>query len=401
MLLSGTVASPAAVAAASWRLYLLVFYSYFAFGCLFQVFPPLFDAVMADFGVSRQTVSLTMSLFMAPLVVFAIPAGLAADRFSALGLGWTAFLVMVLGAGVSAMAGNFPQLLLGRAVSGVGASLLVTSTLKLIAQRVPKARLGLVLGIFAAGLPAGTAVAFNLLSLLGRSWGWRASALAGALISLSGLAVLHWVLKDEPRERGGSNASLNMTLVFRHREMWRISAVTVVAYMAIISFTTWTPTTLVPYAGLPLWLASALASQLLAIDIPFAPFWGQLSDRLGKRKVFIVAAFVIYLVGSLIVPHVALVPSIAVPGLLVVIAVMGIGCSMFFPAALAIPAETVGPEQAGAAYGMLFTAQVAGMMAGPDVVAFALEAAGTYTGLLTVSGITLIGLLLTFTLRSR
>lgn len=401
MLLSGTVASPAAVAATGWRLYLLVFYSYFAFGCLFQVFPPLFDAVMADFGVSRQTVSLTMSLFMAPLVVFAIPAGFAADRFSALGLGRTAFAVMVTGAVVSAMAGSFPQFLLGRAVSGVGASLLVTSTLKLIAQRIPKARLGLALGIFAAGLPAGTGVAFNLLSLLGRSWGWRAAALAGALITLSGLAVLHWVLKDEPRERGGSNASLNMTLVFRHGEMWRISAVTVVGYMAIISFTTWTPTTLVPYAGLPLWLSSALASLLLVVDIPFAPFWGQLSDRLGKRKVFIVAAFVIYLAGSIVVPHIALVPSIAVPGLLAVIAFMGIGCSMFFPAALAIPAENVGPEQAGAAYGMLFTAQVAGMMAGPSVVAFALEAAGAYMGLLTVSAITLIGLLLTFTLRSR
>lgn len=400
MLLSLTVACPAAVAA-GWRLYLLVFYLYFAFGCLFQVFPPLFDAVMADFSVSRQTVSLTMTLFMAPLVAFALPAGLAADRFSTLGLGWTAFAVMALGAVVSAMAGSFLQLLSGRAISGVGASLLVTSTLKLIAQRIPRARLGLALGIFAAGLPAGTGVAFNLLSLLGRSWGWRAAALAGALISLSGLAVLHWVMKDEPRERGGSNASINMALVFRHGEMWRISAVTVVGYMAIISFTTWTPSVLVPYARLPLWLSSAFASLLLVIDIPFAPFWGQVADRLGKRKVFIVTAFVIYLVGSLIVPHIALVPSLAVPGLLVVIALMGIGCSMFFPAALAIPAESVGPEQAGAAYGMLFTAQVAGMMAGPSVVAFALQAAGAYTGLLTVSAITLIGLMLTFTLRSR
>lgn len=402
MLLSRSVRLSGPVGTASgWQLYGLVFYSYFCFGVLFQVFPPLFDAVMGDFAVSRQTVSLTMSLFMVPLVIFAIPAGLAADRFPALRLGWAAFLLLGLGAVISALAGSFPHLVLGRAVSGVGASLLITSTLKVIAERVAKERLGLALGIFAAGLPAGTGVAFNLLSLLGRSVGWRAAALAGALIALTGLVVFHRVTKDAPRERVGSNTSLNMALVFRHAEMWRISAVTVVAYMAIIAFTTWTPTTLVPYAGLPLWLSSALASLLLVVDIPFAPVWGQVSDRLGKRKIFIVSAFAIYLIGSLIVPHIALASGIAVPGLLVMIALMGIGCSMFFPAALAIPVENVEPEQAGAAYGMLFTAQVAGMMAGPSLVAFALEAGGSYASFLTISGITLVGLLLSLTLKSR
>ncbi len=392
---------PTPAARPRWPLYLLVFQAYFAFALLFQLYPPLFEPLMQEFAVSRQTVSLTMSLFMAPVALCALPAGLAADRFSTLRVGWAAFLLMVLGAGVSALASTFPQLLGGRALSGLGGSLLLTATLKIVAERTPRERLGLVLGIFAAGLPTGTGVAFNLLRPLGQRLGWRAATLAGALLALSALALFHGVMTRERRGGIRSGASLAMAPVLSHGEMWRIALVTVTAYMAIIGFTTWTPTVLVGYAGIPPWLSSALASLLLVVDIPLAPFWGQLSDRLGRRKLFIVTAFAVYLAGSLVVPRIALIPVLAAPGLLLVIGLMGVGCAMFFPAALAIPAETVRAELAGAAYGMLFTAQVAGMMAGPAVVGGVLETAGIPLGFLTISGITLAGLLLALSLRTR
>jgi MFS family permease len=393
-----------------WRCSGLAFYAYFAFGTLFQLFPPLFDAIMEDFGVSRPAVSLTMAVFMAPLLLLAVPAGLAADRYPAGPLVRAGLLLMGLGAAVSAAAASFPQLLLGRAVAGAGASLLVASTLKVVAERVPRDRLGLVLGIFAAGLPAGTGVAFNALSLLGRSFGWRATALAGVAVVATVWPVLRWAPSGPPgsaREgslepgAGRSPSSDGRAWLRGHAELWRLALVTVLAYTAIIGFTTWTPTALVGAAALPVWLSAALASLLLVIDIPFAPLWGRVSDRLGRRKRFIVAAFAVYLGGSLVVPRIALVPDLAVPGLLAVIAVMGIGCSMFFPAALAIPAEILPPERAGMAYGVLFGAQVAGMLAGPAVVALALDRGGTSAGFLTISVLTLAGLVLSLTLKTR
>ncbi len=42
----------------TWRCSGLAFYAYSVFGTLFQLFPPLFDAIMAEFGVSRPAVSL-------------------------------------------------------------------------------------------------------------------------------------------------------------------------------------------------------------------------------------------------------------------------------------------------------------------------------------------------------
>ncbi len=36
------------------KAYFVIFYAYFAFGILLQVFPPLLNDVMRDFGLSRQ-----------------------------------------------------------------------------------------------------------------------------------------------------------------------------------------------------------------------------------------------------------------------------------------------------------------------------------------------------------
>ena len=152
-------------------------------------------------------------------------------------------------------------------------------------------------------------------------------------------------------------------------------------------------------ARIPLSGASLIASMLLIIDIPFAPLWGAVSDRIGRRRPFVIAAFTVYLIGSLLVPWVA--QTHAVAPLVLVIAGMGIGCAMFFPAALTIPAETVAQDRVGAAYGLFFTAQVAGMLAGPLLIGQLLDAGTPTLAFLGVSAVTALGLAAAFTLRSR
>ncbi len=382
------------------KLYLSIFYAYFAFALLFQAYPPLFDALVAEFDISRQAVALVMSLFLAPILVLAVPAGVLVDRLGVRRVGWVAFGLMAVGALVSALTPAFPVLLAGRALAGAGGCFLIVAVLKIITYSFTRERLGLALGIFAAGLPGGTAVAFNVLNAGGETLGWRGVTLLAGLIAISALWPYLWLARGAPVAEGRVQPSTNMPGVLGSREMWRLAAVTVCGYTAIIGFTTWAPSTLVEYAAMPLWVSLALASFLLVVDIPFAPLWGKVSDRMGIRKAFIVLAFAIYLAGSLVVPLVAQ-SAAAVPALFVVIGVMGMGCAMFFPAALAIPAENVAPPLTGAAYGMLFAAQVAGMMAGPSVVGFVLDSASTYAGFLTVSAVTLAGLAASLTLRTR
>lgn len=374
----------------------LLFYAYFGFGTLLQVFPPLLGSLQQEFAVDHRTASLVMTLYLAPFVLVAIPAGIAADRFGVMVTGRVGLLTMLLGTVVTLAGPSFPVVLAGRAIAGAGSGFLLVAVLKVGTEVIPRAQLGLALGIFAAGLPAGTGVAFNLLRPLAQVGGWRIGLLAAGGLLLSTAAVFE-LLASRWAQRTG--LSVDPRLALRSGELWRLSSVTVLGYAAILGFTTWAPTTLVGFARIPLWAASLIASMLLIIDIPFAPLWGAVSDRIGRRRPFVIAAFTVYLIGSVLVPWVA--QTHAVAPLVLVIAGMGIGCAMFFPAALTIPAETVAQERVGAAYGLFFTAQVAGMLAGPVLIGQLLDAGTPALAFLGVSAVTALGLAAAFTLRSR
>ncbi len=337
-----------------------------------------------------------MSLFLAPFVLLAVPAGVAADRFGVVTAARAGLAAMIAGTGATLLAPYWALVLSGRFLAGAGSAFLLVALLKIGTQTIPRKKLGLALGIFAAGLPAGTGIAFNALRPLAQVGGWRIPLLAAGMVLLSVVAVFELI---GGRQDAGGALSVNPILALRSGELWRLSAVTTLGYSAILGFTTWAPTTLVPFARIPLWAASLIASVLLVIDIPFAPFWGAVSDRVGRRKPFVLAAFAVYLVGSLIVPWVA--QAHGVVPLVLVIAGMGIGCAMFFPASLTIPAETVPPDRTGAAYGLFFTAQMAGMLAGPVVIGQILDIGTPTLAFLGVSALTAVGLVFATTLRSR
>src|SRR5262249_39172747 len=300
--------------------HLLLFSAYFGFGSLLQVFPPLLGSIQQEFAVDHRTASLVMTLYLAPFVLVAIPAGIAADRFGVMVTGRVGLLAMLLGTVVTLVGPSLPVVLAGRAVAGAGSGFLLVAVLKVGTEVIPRAQLGLALGIFAAGLPAGTGVAFNLLRPLAQLGGWRIGLLAAGGLLLSAAAVFEVLASRWPQRAG---LSVDPRLALRSGELWRLSTVTVLGYAAILGFTTWAPTTLVGFARIPLWAASLIASMLLIIDIPFAPMWGAVSDRIGWRRPFVIAAFTVYLIGSLLVPWVA--QTHAVAPLVLVIAGMGIG----------------------------------------------------------------------------
>ena len=380
------------------RVLMIVFLSYLAFGLLFQLFPPLLAVIGRQFQVNHSSASLVMTLFLAPILLIAFPAGALVSRYGVRLMGQLAFALLIAGTSVCIAAPTFAVLLLGRVISGVGGGLLVIALLTLITVSIPKAEWGLALGIFVAGLPAGTGLAFDLLAPLSTRLGWRGE-MGIALLIVLGTFLFFW-RGIPPGTRSAATPS-HLGAVLRNGQLWRLALVTLLGYTAIIGFTTWAPTTLVGEAQVPLWVGTVLASILLVVDIPFAPLWGAVSDRLGRRKPFIVGGFTVYLIGSLVVPVVAHAGALSVPGLLLTITGMGIGCAMFFPAALAIPAETVEPEQIGMAYALFFMAQVGGMLLGPVLIGAVLDFGPATGAFVSVSALTLMGLLVGTTLRGR
>ncbi len=367
-------------------LYLLAALAYASFGTVFQILPPFFDDLGRELGVGRTLTGLSMTAFLAPVALTALLLGAAVDRYGPAWVGRLGFALLLGGGAVTALARSIGFLLAARALAGLGGGMVLLATLKLLAIRVPAVRLGRAFGIFVAGLPVGTGIAFDVLNRLSS---WRLSAAAAAaLVVPAGLAFTALV---SPGSEAGRRSSLRADLaaLFALPGLRLLTLLVVLGYTGIIAFTTWAPTRLVAYGGLATETAAMIASVLLVIDIPFAPLWGRVSDRLGRRKPFIVASFLVYGAGAFLVPAAA---RMGVLPLLLVVSAMGIGCAMFFPATLAIPQAIVPEPLLGAAYGLFLTAQALGMTLGPLALGVVFDHAAIPVGFFVIGGIAVAGL---------
>ncbi|MFG1795945.1 MFS transporter [Nocardia sp. NPDC049149] len=113
----------------------------------------------------------TYVIFFACLV---IPGGAAGDRFGRKGVLLTGLLLFAVGALISAVAPNVAVLLIGRAITGVGAAAVLPNTLAILMHAVPAARKAPTIAVWASmsgiggilGNVGGGAV------LSGGSWRW-------------------------------------------------------------------------------------------------------------------------------------------------------------------------------------------------------------------------------------
>src|ERR1700760_534581 len=86
------------------------------------------------------------------VVVFAclvIPGGAAGDRFGRKGVLLSGLVLFAAGGGGSAVAGDVPVLLAGRALTGVGAAAVLPNTLAVLLHAVPAGRKGATIATWA------------------------------------------------------------------------------------------------------------------------------------------------------------------------------------------------------------------------------------------------------------
>ncbi|MBK7907589.1 MAG: MFS transporter [Gemmatimonadetes bacterium] len=322
--------------AGAWGLALLLF----AANCLSfvdrQVLTLLVKPMRADLGISDVQMSLLQGLAFASLyAVLGLPLGRLADRthrprLMAAGIAlWSTMTI------ASAFAGSYALLFLARMGVAVGEAALAPAAVSLLADRFPRSRAGRAIGLFQAGIFAGSALAllaggwllaaFDAGDLawvraLGITAGWRAVLLVVGAPGWLVAALL--LLADEPR-RTSAPAAAQLPLVASLRWMWArrdiyggvivaFTAVTVLAYGSLA----WAPTVLVRVHG----IASADAGVRLGLGMLIAGPLGVLGagwlvDRLasrGRSDAPIVAAIGGVLAFAVVVPAFALAPSLAI-----------------------------------------------------------------------------------------
>ncbi|WP_132123780.1 MFS transporter [Actinocrispum wychmicini] len=128
----------------------------------------------------------TYVIFFACLV---IPGGAAGDRFGRKGVLLAGLLLFAVGALMSAAAPNVPLLLVGRAITGVGAAAVLPNTLAVLLHAVPAERKGVTIATWASMTGIGGVVG-NVgggAVLTGGSWRWLFIAAVPVALVLAAL----------------------------------------------------------------------------------------------------------------------------------------------------------------------------------------------------------------------
>ncbi len=161
---------------------------------LYAVFPP----IQAGLGLTDTELGLLASAFMWVYLSTAPVFGFLADRSNRprlIGLGVGLWSVATA---FSGLVRSYRELLVGRAVVGIGEASYGSIAPAMLADGFPSAQRGRVLAIFSMAIPVGSALGYLLGGLLERALGWRAVFFA---VGIPGLLVT-WAasrLPDPPR----------------------------------------------------------------------------------------------------------------------------------------------------------------------------------------------------------
>jgi MFS family permease len=254
-----------------------------------QLLVTLAPLLIADLGLTRAQIGLLVGAsFITAYAVLILVLGAAADRFPRPKLIAAGLLVWSLATALTATAQGLTQLAVWRVAVGIGEAALPATALAMLADVFPKARLGLVNGIFYAGIPIGFAASFGLAGFLGPWLGWRACFVALGTLGLVAVAGA-LALPDPPRQASPAvrarpreiAASFAQALKERPRLRLVMLAGALLAYMSSSSqhAITW----LVQERGLPYARAAFLAALMVALGGLLGNVAiGVIADRWGR-----------------------------------------------------------------------------------------------------------------------
>jgi MFS family permease len=171
-------------------------------------------AILKEFGVGIEAVSLILSLSFAAAAILVVPAGMLADRFGRRWVFGTLLGISAFCVGCHALAATLPGLAALRILGfAVGAGLYPIAN-TLVIEAAPPARRGLWSGALQTGYPLGFFLASLIAAPMMAHGGWRASFLpAFALVPVA--AVIAFTLRDPPRAAEAAKERVPFILLLR------------------------------------------------------------------------------------------------------------------------------------------------------------------------------------------
>jgi predicted MFS family arabinose efflux permease len=282
-------------------------YSYYVFALLFLLYMfdyidrlvvvSLFPFLKKDWGLTDTQCGLLVSAVSWAILVFSFPVSLLIDRWSRKKCIGVMAILWSLATAACAFAKNFPQLFLARTAIGIGEAGYAPGGTAMISALFPEKKRSLIVGIWNASIPLGSALGIALGGLIAMRYGWRH---AFGIVALPGMliALLFFFVKDyrtvelvksakRPDQTGPPQRMTASEIV---REFTRTPSLylTFFAFSGNTFLTTalmsWLPSYFNRVQGLPMDKASLKSSLIMLMAIFGSPLGGYLADRWLKKK---------------------------------------------------------------------------------------------------------------------
>ncbi|MGZ3584422.1 MAG: MFS transporter, partial [Ktedonobacterales bacterium] len=260
----------------------------------FGAFTPLF---LQELGVPGGQVAMWTGILSALGFVIGIPLlpfwGIWADRYGRkLIIVRSAYVEGVLFT-IAAFSPNVWVLALARFLSGF----VFGNTgvmLALLADRAPRKRLGLAVGIASAGFPLGASIGPYIGGLIAQGPGIRTLLFVDGCLSIAMGLMLTLVIREKRRARAGGTSSRTLLRAAVHDitaspTVTRLFLLYFIAMYGISQVTPFIPILLQrlyagPRASLPTVIGTTLTASGIAMAVT-TPLWGRLGDLIGRWRV--------------------------------------------------------------------------------------------------------------------
>jgi len=258
----------------------------------------LLPVIARDWGISIQWMTLAITVYMVPYVVFQLFSGPVAVIFETRKTLLFGFGTYALGGFLSAWAPNLELMVVFRFIQGFGAAFIAPIIMALIGEMVDPKKMGRSMGImgvmYTCGVTMGPLISGFLEVRLG--WPWFFLFL-GALAATIGIfyGAVHRSPADASKGSGRfPDALLLVKKSYSYPDVRFLSFAAFFLFIGFIGLMTFMAEHLKEAYGLPSDKIGLILSTTGFLGMLAAPFAGILGDQLGRKRVaYLGAAFMV------------------------------------------------------------------------------------------------------------
>ena len=335
----------------------------------------------SELRLSATQLGILFAAFFTSYTAMQFVVGRLIDQFNVNRVLAAGFLIWSLATAATGLVRGFALLLSMRLILGVGESVAVPASSKILARYLPEHHRGFASGVVMSALRCGNAVGTFGAGFLMAKFGWRPVFIAIGLVSLLWLPAWAKCMPHDGRVIGQSlTATPGFAEIFRQRSFWGTSAGQFCCNYLFYFMITWLPTYLVFERHLSMATMVWVAGMYYSVDAASAVATGVLQDfwiRKGYTPTLVrkLAMAIGFSVAAVAVIGCAVAGAHAyLPWLMAA----GVGCGMTSPGIFTFCQTLAGPHAVGRWYGAQNGFSNFAGVVGPALTGFALEKTGNF-----------------------